>query len=349
MGKTGDAIVIILIWGGLFSFLFKAIPDLNFSNSSLASVFSSFQSSSDSDAEAIISVSQDKENFQGATFHSADSADIFSIEVSVKDPNLIFAGSDRGLLVSKNAGLDWYGFSDLEQKITSAKIYKILTSPSHKNEIFVSVFKDKNGTVYRTTDKFFSLESIFEIQDEAVYDFDIVGDSLYLGLSDGRILIYSANKKESRVLNDLGSPIVDLDIERGGQLIYAVLKSGGLLVSENAGKSFIRSKKEIDKIKTLFVDLLNYSKIYAATKSGLVCSYDSGNNWRLFETIPLEDSAIEAVTVGENGEIYAASGNKIYKSRDFGSNWQILDPKIGKRAISIIAVNNGRIIVGSKE
>ncbi|MEE8131546.1 MAG: hypothetical protein V3T98_00645, partial [Candidatus Paceibacterota bacterium] len=336
MNKSGDAIVIILIWGGLAYALFNLLPNFNSPGSSLASAFSAFNSSAKNHyQEGIISVSEDKENFQAAAFHSKNPVDIFDIKVSATNPNLIFAGSDKGLFISRNGGMDWYNFSDLEGEIDSAKVYKILTS---RSEIFISTFKNGKGTIYRTLDDFFSLEKIFEISDEAVYDFAFSGNSLYLGLSDGRILIYSINKKEFRVLKNLGSPIVDLDVKRNGRLIYAAVKSGGLLVSEDGGKSFSRLKyldkhKGINKIKIFFVDLLNNSTIYAATRSGLICSYDFGNNLKTFKSIPLEESATDALAIGAQGEIYVSSSNKIYNSCDSGSNWKILDPKIGERTI----------------
>ena len=43
-----------------------------------------------------------------------------------------------------------------------------------------------------------------------------------------------------------------------------------------------------------------------------------------------------------------ASDSKIYSSCDSGSNWKILDPQIGKREVSIIILNNDKIIIGTR-
>lgn len=331
--------------------LFNFIPSFNFPNNSLASAFSVSNSSDKNYQKGIIGISEDKKNFQPANFHFEKSVDIFNIEASIIDHNLIFAGSNKGLFVSRNGGLDWYVFSDLEKEIDSSEVYKILTGAEQNNEIFISAFKNNKGAVYKTTDDFFSLEKIFEINDEAVYDFVVSGDSLYFGLSDGRILIYSINKKEVSVLTDLGSPIVDLEIRNNGNFIYALLKSGNFLVSENGGQSFSRCKF-LDvyrgvKIKMFFVDSANNFVIYAATNYGLARSYDFGNSWKMLKSIPSEDSAVSALYI-DKGEIYAASGEKIYKSRDFGLSWRILDPQLGKREISTIVINDGRIIIGTR-
>ena len=141
MNKTGDAIAIILIWGGLIYMLFNFLPDINFSKNSLASTFSVLDFSNDNYQEGIITISEDKENFQSAAFYFNKPVDIFDIKVSAIDSNLLFAGSDKGLFISRNNGSDWYAFSDLEKKIYSAKVYKILTgvNSDEKGEIFVSV------------------------------------------------------------------------------------------------------------------------------------------------------------------------------------------------------------------
>lgn len=350
MEKTGDVIVIILIWGGLVSWLISVLPDFNLTdNNLLASVFSVAEDADDIHQEGIIAVSEDKdkENFQPANFHYEKSVDILDIEVSATDPNLIFAGSNKGLFISRNGGRDWYEFSDLEKKLASAKIYKILTAPvKNKNEIFISIFNGGKGTVYKTNDNFFSVEEILKIDGEAVYDFESVGDYLYLGMSDGRIVAYSLTGREIQVLNNLKSPIKELRVENRGNLIYATLKSGKLMKSEDGGKSFSRKNGD----KTLFTALLRNQIIYASTNSGLVCSYDAGNSWEKIKTIPSDDSKIGALAVGEKGEIFASSENKIiYNSRDSGSSWKILDPKIGKRKVSTITLNNDKIIVGSKD
>ena len=80
----------------------------------------------------------------------------------------------------------------------------------------------------------------------------------------------------------------------------------------------------------------------------LPISYDFGNSWKAFKSIPLEKSMTSALDIDNKGKIYVASDSKIYSSCDSGSNWKILDPQIGKREVSIIILNNDKIIIGTR-
>ncbi len=349
-------VVIILIWGGLLYFLFST-PLLSeftgnkFLGSSLLSLNSGLN-----EQEEVISIFYDdnKENFQKAKIHFNKSIDVFDIKVSSDNPELIFAGSNHGLFVSRDSGLNWYNFSDLEQNINSnTTVYKILFVDGQS---YISVFQNNKGIVYKSQDNFFSLEKIFELEDEAVYDFDINGSNLYLGLSNGRLLLYSLEKGEVRVLTTLNSAITNLKVsQHNGGLIYLTLKSGGFWVSKNNGQSFNRIKflddyRGANKINDFSLSSLANNSIYAATDYGLIKSSNSGENWQVFKSLPAEAPKISTLALKDNpGEIFAASNGKIYKSRDYGLNWQIFDPGFENREISIIGLDSDKIILGTRD
>ena len=302
MDKGFGFIVIILIWGGLIYFFFRTPLLSEFSGSSLlGSSFSSF-SSALNEQKGIINISSEMK-FQNAIIHFNKKVDILDIKIFPENPELIFAGSNHGLFVSRDAGLNWYGFSDIEHKINSnTKIYKILFSYLKNNspEGFISVFQNNKGVVYKSQDKFFSLEKILELDDEAVYDFALSGDNLYLGLSNGRLLLYSLKNNEVRLLTTLNSAITNLKVSQKAEgLIYLTLKSGGFWVSKDDGKSFGRIKflddyRGANKINDfLATSLVNHS-IYAATDYGLIKSLNSGESWRVFKSLPAEAPKISA-------------------------------------------------------
>jgi hypothetical protein len=362
MEKGLGFIVIILIWGGLIYFFFKTpvfseLSGSRFLGSSLASLNSALN-----EQRGIINVFG--KNFQNATIHFSKKVDIFDIKVSPRNPELIFAGSNHGLFISRDGGMNWYNFSDVEHKIDSnTKIYKILfnskSAPGGNSQSFISVFSSASGgnkgIVYKSQDKFFSLEKILELDNEAVYDFDIYGDNLYLGLSNGRLLLYSLKNNEVRLLTTLNSPITNLKVSQDAEgLIYLTLKSGGFWVSKNNGQSFDRREflddyRGADKINEFLAARLDKFLIYAATDYGLIRSLNAGETWQVFKSLPAEKPRISSLAIRENpGEIFVASNGKIYRSRDYGSNWQILEPEFNDREISVISLDNDRIIVGSK-
>lgn len=354
-------LVIILIWGGLLYFLVSGslLNDIG-ADKFLGSIFSSFASAGQADSseqsgiKGVITLFQEngEEKFKETEVHFDEPIDVYDIKSSSNDPKILFAVSNYGLFVSRDAGLNWYRFCDFEHKLdSSARIYKILFT---EDKSYISVFKNKQGVVYESDDNFFSLKKLFEVQDEAVYDFGVGGGNLYFGLSNGQLLLYSLKNEQVRVLTNLNSPITQLEVRQGGNLIYSTLKSGGFWVSVDGGQSFCRQKflddyRGANKINKFLVSSLSDYLIYAATDYGFIRSLDGGASWRVFKSLPNENNEISALGLKENlGEIFVASEGKIYESRDNGLNWRIFDPGFDDREISVINGGSKGIILGTK-
>lgn len=352
-------LAIILIWGGLiYLFLSGSGAVAGVSGSSLfSSVIGNFSASGTTTSQnqgiqGITGFFDKNGNFEASVFHFNQAISISDIEVS---GSLIFAASDHGLFTSKDSGLNWYNFSDVEHKINSdTRVYRILFNPLKPGEVFVSVFSSNKGIIYKSEDKFFSLEKLFEVDNEAAYDFGTDGENLYLALSNGRLILYSLANDTSRVISNLGSPITEMKFFPNTGVIYAIFKSGGFWVSNNYGQSFQRmifldSYRGANTIHNFVVSDLSSSLIYAATDYGLIRSFDGGAAWQVFKSLPSETQAISAVGFKSGtGEIFAASTNgKIYKSAD-SLNWQIIDTGLN-RTISIIKPIGDKIIIGTKK
>ena len=349
MEKGGGIIVVVLIWGGLLYLFVKGPLAVNLGiDNLLGSTLSSFKASLNEQTH-IINVF-DGAKFFSATVHFNKKIDIFDIKTSPQNPELIFAGSNHGLFVSRDGGLNWYSFSDIKHKINSNSIvYKILFNPAANNQSFVSVFENNKGFIYKSQDNFFALEKILEFDNERVYDFDIYNNHLYLGLSNGQVLLYSLKNNEVQLLTTLNSPITNLKVADG--TIYLTLKSGGFWKSENNGQSFEKMKflDEFRNANKINEFLMASKGLYAATDYGLIRSLNNGETWQVFKSLPVEKPKISALAFKDNpGEIFAASNGKIYRSCDHGSSWQILEPELNGREISVISLNGDRVIIGSK-
>jgi photosystem II stability/assembly factor-like uncharacterized protein len=360
--KGFGLLVIILIWGGLLYFLANgSLLNDTGADKFLSSVFSSFTSagsagsSEECGIKGVIAIFKEngEEKFEAAEVHFDKPINVNDVKISPNNPKLLFAVSNYGLFISRDAGFNWYNFSDFEHKInSSARVYKILLT---KDKSYVSVFKNNQGAVYESEDDFFSLKKLFEIQGEAIYDFGLSGGNLYLGLSNGQLLLYSLKKNEVRVLTNLKSPITQLEVKQGGNLIYLTLKSGGFWVSMDAGQSFSRQKflddyRGANKISKFLISSLNDYLVYAATDYGFIRSLDGGASWRVFKSLPNKNDEVSALGLKEDlGEIFVASGGKIYESRDNGLNWRIFDPEFDDREISVINGENKEIIIGTKK
>ncbi len=350
-------IIVILIIGVLFFSLIQILPIAgeNRDNSGFLASAASFLNDYldvEKEIKGIISV-VDKEDFKESIIYFNKKINIFDIKFFPHNQKTVFAASDRGLFVSRDEGLNWKSFSDKENKINAkTEVYKILFGSS--GQAFLSVFQNNKGIIYQSQDDFLSLRKILEFTGAAANNFDIFENNLYIGLSDGKLILYSLDNQSFRILNNFNSGIIGLKVGTEG-LIYLTLKDGGFYASKNSGQSFERMKflddfSGADKISDFSVNLNQPAEIYAATDYGLIRSQDSGMTWQVFKSLPTEEKTISILAIGESNEIFATDYDRIYKSRDKGKNWQILYPEIeGGREISIMAVKGEKIIVGSKE
>lgn len=343
-------VIIIVFWGGLIYFLLYGLPNFNLDadfgsgNRYFASVIESFNNvslvddNSVSAIENIISISYDGNSFNSSKVY-AGNVDIFDIAFAPGDLSKIYAGSNKGLLISQDGGLSWHQISDLENKISQgSKIYKIIFISS--KEVFISVYQDGKGIIYRSSNNFLNLEKVYEVNGEVIYYFDIINNNLYAGLSNGKLMSIYLPTDEVKVLYQASSGILNLET-KSNSLFYILLSNGTFAISYDGGKSFVK------KATTPKDFVVSGSVIYLATDSGLARSSNGGNSWEIIKTLPSEEISVSAVGI-INGEIYVASDNELFKSRDNGLSWKIIDSMTGRRDISIIASDRGRIVIGTK-
>lgn len=292
--------------------------------------------------------------FQAAAVHRAGSKRNFKmhdIQRSPEDKNILYAATNKGLLISKDGGTNWYPYADPEGKLNAkAQLYGILPIP-HRNSFFVSAFENRTGYLYEASDNFFNIKTVAEFKDVAIYSMARNGSNVYLGLSDGRILEYFLDDSTFRSLAALGSAITDISAKKDA-IIYAATKKDGIFGSFDGGDSF----------KLLNGDLASYpgaktvtaigseertNALYAASLYGLARTNDNGGSWTILNTIVPKKTPVTALTVTENGHIYAASGSILYTSKDHGLHWEVSRPLSNEREISVINVMEQTIIIGT--
>ncbi len=367
-----DAIAIILIWGGLAFLFLQLLPiaiGVDNNGNFLASLVSFVKNQfvGNKEIKGIINVFNG-EDFEEATVHFDKKIDIYDIKISSSNPKLIFAGSNRGLFISRDNGLNWQIFQDRENKINlKTEIYKIIFLPSGRS--FLSVFQNGKGIIYQSEDNFSSLIKILEFDNTIINDFDADEKNLYAGLSDGRLVAYSLENQSFKILANFNSGINILKSENN--LIYFSLEDGGFFVGGEEEMNFERMKFLDDYRGAAQInDFVVYPQtkrgdapsaqennissrsdvgVYAATDYGLIRSKDAGRTWQVFKSLPAENRKVFRVLAGSD-EIFAADYDKIYRSKDAGLNWQILYPEIENgRKISAITINVDKIIIGSKK
>jgi hypothetical protein len=321
----------------------------DFLSSSLASVGQALNSKS-----GILGVFEKDGSYSRSIVHSGKSGDIRNIVASPKNGSLIFASSNKGLLASNDGGENWNAFSDVENKIDSGTdVYQVGFSDGGTG--FISVYKGGKGIFYSSQDNFMTVEKLFETNGEKITAFALAGDSVYFGLSGGKIFLYSLSQKASRLVSSLPSSAKSLQSGRyDSGLLYASLDSGGFWVSRNSGASFqkmgyLEKYRGAEKISQFFVSSRNDNLIFAATEYGLIKSVDGGKTWRVFDSLPSEENKISSVYYDFfSSEVYASSNGKVYVREEGSLNWKIWNAG-SNRSISFIFPYGGKILIGTED
>lgn len=348
MENLAIILVIILVLGAGVYFGLSYLADTDFSLSNYFSpIFGGGTSKNPKAQEEIIGFFDNAGGFTRSSVFFDKKINIYNIKIS-SDKKTIFAGSDRGLFVSSDKGMSWQIFSDNQNIIGSnSQIYKILFDRAGFG--FLSVFQDKKGSLYGTNDNFSSLEKLLEFDNAAITDFDVLGENLYFGLSDGRVFSLSLKDKTLKFLKQFNSPVARLKLNQSG-LLYLNFQKGGLWVSGDFGQTFNQMKfpEGVSQVYDFLIDSKNNFLIFAGTDGGFFRSMDAGNNWQAIKSLPSEKPIISILASRESaGEIFAVYGDKIYKTRDYGDSWQILAPGFSNRLISVVSPTDEAIFVGT--
>lgn len=139
-----------------------------------------------------IAISRDGgESFAAAKIHGGN-FDIYDIERSRINPSFVYAGTNKGVLISKDSGNNWYPFSDLEGELNQGSaVYDILVNPNSPREVYVAASAGGKGMVYVTRDNFFTISPIFDEDTGAIRALAEKNGGIYFQLSDGRVVKYS--------------------------------------------------------------------------------------------------------------------------------------------------------------
>lgn len=354
-GGGSNFIIMILIWGSLIYFLvggFGRVVSQAHINASggdfLASIISSFSGKGNGaakTAEWTIGFSEDAKNFETATINFKGEVDVSGVKNFPDDPRTFFAVSNRGLFVSRDNGFSWNPVSDSKKKISSGAVVRGTSFVSSVKNGFLSVSDGGNGIVYKSSDNFHLLEIIFEIEDEEIFSLSASEREVYFGISDGRLLRYSLDEDKISTLNDFGEKITNL--EAGAEtIIYVLTEEGKLFASEDGGRTFKKRKNGVEKF---VMDRKVNRTVYVLGKKGFFRSSDAGKTFQEIKILSVEgELSVSAIAFdAARKNIYVAAGNKIYKSENDGLDWKTFYPDIGRRRISAIAAENGRIIIGT--
>ncbi|MBI2591524.1 MAG: hypothetical protein HYW34_02515 [Candidatus Brennerbacteria bacterium] len=348
-------LVLLIIGAGVFLYLlpfFAPVFGFNVDN---------FSGTADSSVSGqIFILNNGSSENETAVWHSSLMPDIFEIQNSPYNNSVLYAATSRGIFISRDNGKNWYAWSDLERKIDGASVYKIVFDKSFFGRAFIAAFKNNRGYVYETEDNLFSLNQIFDVQNERVYAIEFFhnnqpgnGQNILIGLSDGRILSYSPETKEFRPFAHFESDIYG--IKAANSHLYITTKSNGIFVRAGGSDKFesLASGDILGQsLKSVAVEEKTGSPLYAASLADAFSSFNQGFSWNGIQTVLASRDSIDSIFLSPLKELYLASGIKLYRSRDNGQSWQMyfsLDEKSKRKISAVYFGENGKIIIGTKE
>ena len=313
----------------------------------------------------LISVSFDGgQSFREADVRFAGSPNILKIDTPDKTGGAFaartyYAGTDQGLLMSKDDGLTWYAWSDLEKNIdATTAVYDFAYHPLD-GSVYAAAEKSGYGVVFGSTDNFQTAKIIWNEPDVTARSVAADTNFLYIGLSDGRVLRYAYFEKTFEKVHTFGNAVLTLTLQNGGRTIFAALDNGAVMVSDDFGNewkdvrdggSFSSFAGFSGRAVAFEPDKRNPAVLYVASVSEVFRSSNGGNSWSQLDTILPDDARIAALAV-DNGAIFVTSGGRLYESEDGGLTWKVQEPMPSDRRLGTLFVGNGGqvVMVGARK
>jgi hypothetical protein len=246
----------------------------------------------------------------------------------------IFAGTEKGVYVSNDSGLNWANDVPDSPKY----IYALAT-------IGQNLFAGTYGYgVFLSTDKSQSwLPANNGLTDPSVFALAVVGSNIIAGGEGG--LFSSSNNGSSWISSNNGlpgNPVVTNMTAIGSNLFVDVDYGGGVFLSENSS-GWIRANSGLPGGYGNAFGAVG-SNLFAGTyDSGIYLSKNDGIDWVSSGLGGYNVSAIE--TVGSN--IFAGGFNGIFLSTDSGENWMPVDDGLTNMIVDAFAVIGNYILVGT--
>jgi len=249
--------------------------------------------------------------------------------INPNNNNIIYAGTDRGVYRSSDKGKNWRPInSGLPERTT---IYDLAFNQTNPDVIYAGtggkgIFRSVDSGEHWTAVGLAGIEVRALAVSNSNPNIIIAGtfpSGLYRSTDEGDnwSVVDTPGFWAHQCTMSLIFDAVDENI------VYAAT-FGGVLRSENNGKSWMESGLRYRHIESLAVDELNGGTIYVGIWGGGVAkSTDNGNNWTL-ATEGLGSSNIQTLAIDPSNPniIYAGTfGRGVFRSMDAGNNWTFMN------------------------
>lgn len=250
-----------------------------------------------------------------------------AVAVSQQDSDLIFLGSSRYVYRSRDAGRNWEQL--ISRRNQSGWTHRglnvfghtrdIVVNPKNPSELFVAT---ADHGIVNSIDRGISWNSL---SDHPKYS-DTVLDLEFC--DDGRkVSLYAASRDIK------GNSCISVSVDEGGSWTSAC-----------------RELMEGTVVMQVLADSRNCDDVLIATNTGLYHSESGGKLWeRLFPKASEQSANVLSIARSQNAGFMVGTDEGLYQSKDAGRRWTPLLPDKFFRITSILASDDGVILVGAED
>ncbi len=242
-------------------------------------------------------------------------ADVRSLAIDPKNPDLVFAGTSAGqVYVSSNGGASWRDLAPV-QPFLGWVVSALRFDPNRPDRLWAGLWGPWGGGMVAYSE---------DGGAHWTYRTEVPGGQVYsLALVPGR----------------------------EGQIFAGTRR--GVYVSSDFGAHWTHATAalpEVEKVTSLLVDDLRPGRVYAGSWQCAYLSEDGGRTWRGLFTGMLHDSEVFSLTPvpGRPEELWASTCGWVYKSGDRGETWTRQREGLSTRRVpSFAALADGRLLAGT--
>ncbi len=255
--------------------------------------------------------------------------------------NLYASSFDGGLYKSADAGESW------EEVLGVAQVYDFAFNPNDNKIIYAATFLNSRGRILVTKDQGKSWTEIYSdaSKDNPVRTVAINPlnpQEILAGLGRGSIIHSGDGGQTWKLVANYNDRIYRIVWNNG--VVYAVVKSTGVMKSLDGGQSFQQITGTITNsgnilgvsifgentsdYRQIAIGTNNPNLLYLTTNNGLYKTQDGGSTWN-YVSMPYrqDDTSPYAVAMASGNDfvVYSSVGSIIYKSVDGGATWTAND------------------------
>jgi hypothetical protein len=250
----------------------------------------------------------------------------------------IFAGSDNGIYLSTNDGLNWTLILP-----TDSWVYVLIVNGTN---IFAGTL---GGGVYLSTNNGTNWTQKGMAGND-VFSLIVSGSNIFAGTLWGGVYLSTNNGTNwTQVNNGLTSSYVNYvaSLAVSGTNIFAGTDCG-IFLSTNNGTNWTQVGLAYTYVSSLTV---NGTNIFAGTVNGVFCSTNNGTNWTQVDN-GLTNNFVKALAISGTNIFAGTSANmtlggSVFLSTNNGTNWtQVNNGLPSNTGVSSFAVNGTNIFTG---